>query len=224
MKDGHPFFARGSSVRWEFGSRVDCGSYSMTTVCSGGSIAGRLGAAALSLLIFAAGSAAARAETPAAYMQRVANQLIAAQRSGSEADYATVLRSHADVPSIAITALGSYAQSLDKSDRPAYYAGMINFISRYAAQEGPKYPVAKAIMVGQTKETGSGTYVDSRITLKSGETYDVRWRIVRRGNAYKVREAEIIGFEMTTFLNTLFQNYISENGGNPRTLVIALNR
>jgi phospholipid transport system substrate-binding protein len=29
---------------------------------------------------------------------------------------------------------------------------------------------------------------------------------------------------MTTFLNTLFQNYISENGGNPRTLVIALNR
>ena len=65
---------------------------------------------------------------------------------------------------------------------------------------------------------------DSRITLVSGETYDIRWRIVRRGNAYKVREAEVIGFEMTTFLNTLFQNYISENGGNPRTLVIALNR
>lgn len=196
----------------------------MTTVCSGGCIAGRLGAAALSLLILVAGSAAALAETPAAYMQRVANQLIAAQRSGSESDYATVLRSHADVPSIAITALGSYAQNLDKSDRPAYYAGMINFISRYATKEGPKYPVAKAIMVGQTQETANGTYVDSRITLRSGETYDVRWRIVRRGNAYKVRDAEIIGFEMTTFLNTLFQNYISENGGNPRTLVIALNR
>ncbi len=104
----------------------------MTTVCSGGSLAGRfsvLGAAVLSFLILITGSAAAPAETPAAYMQRVANQLIAAQRSGSESDYATVLRSHADVPSIAITALGSYAQSLDKSDRPAYYAGMINFIS-----------------------------------------------------------------------------------------------
>ncbi|MBN8912031.1 MAG: ABC transporter substrate-binding protein [Rhizobiales bacterium] len=196
----------------------------MTTVCSGGCMAGRLGAAALSLLILAASSAAALAETPAAYMQRVANQLIAAQRSGSESDYATVLRSHADVPSIAITALGSYAQNLEKSDRPAYYAGMINFISRYAGKEGPKYPVAKAIMVGQTQETANGTYVDSRVTLKSGETYDVRWRIVRRGSAYKVRDAEIIGFEMTTFLNTLFQNYISENGGNPRTLVIALNR
>jgi phospholipid transport system substrate-binding protein len=181
-------------------------------------------AAVLSLLLLLTGSAAAAAETPAAYMQRVANELVAAQRAGTEGDYATVLRSHADVPAIALTALGSYAQSLSKSDRPAYYAGMINFIARYAGKEGPKYPVAKAIMVGQTKETAGGTYVDSRVTLKTGETYDVRWRVVRRGNAYKVREAEIIGFEMTSFLNTMFQNYISENGGNPRTLVIALNR
>lgn len=180
--------------------------------------------AALSFLVLVTGATAAPAETPAAYMQRVANQLIEAQRAGMEADYATVLRSHADVPTIAITALGSYAQSLDKSDRPAYYAGMINFISRYASKEGPKYPVAKAVMTGQTQETANGIYVDSRITLKSGEVYEVRWRVVRRGSAYKVREAEIIGFEMTTFLNTLFQNYISENGGNPRTLVLALNR
>jgi phospholipid transport system substrate-binding protein len=199
----------------------------MTTVCQRLSQGGRvfaLRAAALSLLLLVAGAATAHAESPAAYMQRVANQLIAAQRSGSEADYATVLRSHADVPTIAINALGSYAQSLAKSDRPAYYAGMINFIARYAAKEGPKYPVARAIMVGQTQETANGIYVDSRITLKSGDTYDVRWRLVRRGGVFKVREAEVIGFEMTTFLNTLFQNYISENGGNPRTLVIALNR
>ncbi len=199
----------------------------MTTVCQRLSQGGRVFAlrgAALSLLLLVAGAATAHAESPAAYMQRVANQLIAAQRSGSEADYATVLRSHADVPTIAINALGSYAQSLAKSDRPAYYAGMINFIARYAAKEGPKYPVARAIMVGQTQETANGIYVDSRITLKSGDTYDVRWRLVRRGGVFKVREAEVIGFEMTTFLNTLFQNYISENGGNPRTLVIALNR
>jgi phospholipid transport system substrate-binding protein len=182
-----------------------------------------LGAVALFCLLFA-GNPAAHAETPAGYMQRVANQLIAAQRSGSENDFATVLRSHADVPSIAISALGSYASNLDKSDRPAYYAGMINFIARYAAKEGPKYPVAKAIMIGQTKETASGIYVDSRITLRSGETYDVRWRLVRRGDVYKVREAEVIGFEMTSFLNNLFQNFIAENGGNPRMLVIALNR
>ncbi len=189
-----------------------------------GAPASWLKAAALTWAFLMTSALTAAAETPAGYMQRVANELLAASRSGSESAFATVIRSHADVPSIGITALGSYAQSLNKSDRPAYYTGMINFIARYAAKESPKYPVARAIMVGQTKETASGVYVDSRITLRSGETYDVRWRIVRRGKVYKVRDAEIIGFEMTSFLNTLFQNYISENGGNPRTLVIALNR
>ena len=29
---------------------------------------------------------------------------------------------------------------------------------------------------------------------------------------------------MTSFLDTLFQNYIGENGGNPKALVIALNK
>lgn len=182
------------------------------------------GALVVAVLTMMLGAAPAQAETPAQFMQRVANDLLAASRTGSEADFATAIRSHADVPTIGIAALGSYASSLPKTDRPAYYNGMIAFISRYAAKESPKYPVAKAIMVGQTKETAGGAHVDSTITLKTGETYDVRWHIVRRGSTYKVREAEVIGFEMTSFLNTLFQNYISENGGNPKTLVIALNR
>lgn len=179
------------------------------------------------LTLAAAGLFAApqvRAEAPAAYMQRVANELVAAQRSGSAQSYASVIRSHADVPTIGLTALGSYASALPKGDRPTYYNGMINFIARYAAKEGPKYPVARAIMVGQSSESGSGASVDSRITLRTGESYDVRWILVRRGAVYKVRDAEVIGFRMTSFLDTLFQNYISENGGNPKSLVLALSK
>ncbi len=179
---------------------------------------------AFAAVIFIASSAMALAETPAQYMQRVANELVAASRTASPTAFATVLRSHADLPAIGLTALGGYASSLPRSDRPAYYNGMVNWIARYAAKEAPKYPVGKAVVLGQSSASAGSTYVDSRITLRDGSTYDVRWRIVKRGNVYKVREAEIIGFEMTSFLNTLFQNYISENGGNPKALVIALNR
>lgn len=178
----------------------------------------------LSLLAVLTVSSAARAEQAAAYMQRVANDLVAASRSGSQATFGTVLRSHADLPGIGLTALGSYANSLPKTDRPAYYNGMVNFIARYASKEAPKYPVAKATIVGQTPDSGGFAYVDSRVTLRSGESYDVRWKLVKRGTTYKVRDAEVIGFEMTSFLNTLFQNYIGENGGNPKALVMALNR
>lgn len=167
---------------------------------------------------------AARAESPAAYMQRVQNELMAAQRSGSSTAFSNVLRKHMDVPSIGLTALGEHARTLPRSDRPAYYNGMIRFISNYAAKEAPKYMVASAVVIGQGEETVGGTTVDSRITLRTGESYDIRWKIVRRGKAYKVRDAQVVGFWMTSFLDTLFQNYISENGNNPRALILALNR
>jgi phospholipid transport system substrate-binding protein len=190
-----------------------------------GQVLGLLCATALAGLALIATDAAAQAgESPAAYMKRVGNELLAAQRSGSAAQFAMVLNSNADVPSIGLAALGAYARSLARTDRPIYYAGMINFIARYAAKEGPKYPVARFIVTAQSNEDSRGTYVDSRITLASGDAYDVRWLVVRRGDTYKVRDAQVIGFWMTSFLDNLFQNYISENGGNPKALVVALNR
>ena len=157
-------------------------------------------------------------------MKRVGNELMAASRSGSSSQFAMVLNSNADIPSIGLSALGGYARSLPRTDRPIYYNGMINFIARYAAKEAPKYPVARFTGTAQSKEEARGTYVDTRITLASGDSYDVRWLVVRRGNTHKVRDAQVIGFWMTSFLDNLFQNYISENGGNPKALVVALNR
>jgi phospholipid transport system substrate-binding protein len=165
-----------------------------------------------------------RKENPAGFMKRVGNELLAASRSGSVGQFAMVLNSNADVPSIGISALGEYARSLPKTDRPIYYNGMINFIARYASKEAPKYPVARFVVTAQSKEDARGTYVDSRITLASGDGYDVRWLIVKRGNTYKVRDAQVIGFWMTSFLDNLFQSFISDNGGNPKALVVALNR
>lgn len=166
----------------------------------------------------------ARAEAPATYMQRVANELAAANRAASPVAYANVIRKHADVPAIGIASLGSYARSLPLEERPSYYAGMVNWISRYAAKESRTYPVATAIVVGQTEEDAKGAYVDSKVTLRTGDTYDVRWWLVRRGGSFKVRDAQVIGMWVSPFLQSMFENYISENGGNPRVLVMALNK
>ena len=178
----------------------------------------------LAAIAFAFMGVAVRAESPAAYMKRVSNELLSAHRSGSTAQFAKVLAANADVPSIGISALGSYARSLPRSDRPVYYSGMVNFIARYAAKESPKYQVDRIIVTAQSRGATYGTYVDTRVKLRNGDSYDVRWLVVRRGKTYKVRNAQIIGFWMTSFLDNLFQNYISENGGNPKSLVVALNR
>ncbi len=101
---------------------------------------------------------------------------------------------------------------------------MINFIARYASKEASKYPVARFVVTAQSKNDARGTYVDSRVTLADGSAYDVRWLVVKRGQTYKVRDAQVIGFWMTSFLDNLFQSFISDNGGNPKALVVALNR
>ena len=180
---------------------------------------------ALALCIVSTASVSfAHAESPARFMQRVANELISATRSGSTAAIAKVLTNYADVYSIGLSALGSYAPRLKRSDRSAYHRGLTLFVARYAAKESPKYPVSKAVMTGTSKGGRNVFYVDSRVYLRGGQTYDVRWVIFKRGSRYKVRDAEVIGLRASSFLDTLFQNYIGENGGNPRALVAALNR
>ncbi len=180
-----------------------------------------------SLAVYAAAAAtvsSAQAEQPARYMQRVVNELVAASRQGSTVAFAKVMRRHADLPTIGLYSLGSYGRSLRRADRKSYFAGMIAFIARYAAKEAPKYPVSKGIVLGQTEETKAGIYVDSVIKMSTGTSYDVRWWLVRRGGSYKVADAQVLGFWARESLKSLFENYITENGGSPRALVVALNR
>jgi phospholipid transport system substrate-binding protein len=66
--------------------------------------------------------------------------------------------------------------------------------------------------------------VDSTVLLADGTSYEVRWLLAKFGTTYKVRDAMVMGFWMTPFLKKLFEDYIAQNGGNPRALTMALNR
>jgi phospholipid transport system substrate-binding protein len=181
-------------------------------------------AAILMLAFAAAGGSPASAETATAFMQRAANDLVAANRSQSPLAFGTALRRYGDLPGIGLTALGQYAGGLPKTDRPLYYSGVVNFISRYASKESGKYAIAKSTILGQTDEDANGAAVETRVWLKSGESYDVRWQLVRSGSSFKIRDAQVLGFWMTPFLSDLFQKYIAENGGSSKALILALNR
>jgi phospholipid transport system substrate-binding protein len=177
----------------------------------------------LPTLTLTAPAAEAR-EKPVQFMQRAANELVRAARSGSARDFADVLSKYADKPSIGLYSLGSYAKSLSRGDRKPYYSGMIGFLARYAASQAPKYRVRSVRMVSQTRETRSGVYVDSVVALTDGTTYDVRWWLIRRGGTYRVGDVSVLGFWGREQLKRLFEGYINDNGGNPKALIVALNR
>ena len=181
--------------------------------------------AALILVWAAATAPPARAADPAVvFMAQVGRDLMAAARSRSPAMMATVVERHGDVTQIGLYSLGEYRTKLAQAERPGYYSGMARFIGRYAATEAPKYPVARVEWSNQSVRGASGLMVDSRIVLADGSGYDVRWLLFKYGNSYKVRDAMVLGFWMTPFLKKLFEDYIAQNGGNPRALTSALNR
>ena len=132
-------------------------------------------------------SSSARAESPATYMQRVSNELIAAQRAGSVSAFSNVLRKHMAVPSIGLTALGPHASTLPKTERPAYYNGMINFIAKYSAKEAPKYPVASAVVTGQ-----GDVVVLKKLNAPSMAEFDAMIATARRqARASGLRKADV---------------------------------
>lgn len=163
-------------------------------------------------------------EAPVQFMQRAAEELLEASRDGSASAFASVLNKHADLPSVGLYSLGAYRSALSSNDRGSFYSGMVGFLARYASSQAPKYSVKSVVMTSQTKETRTGVYVDSVIAMNDGTAYDVRWWLIRRGASYKVGDVSVLGFWGREQLKRLFEGYISENGGNPKALIVALNR
>ena len=200
----------GGSVRQRFSLRI---------------AAGCVAAGLLAMLWIGMAAAPARAADPAViFMAQVGKELMAAARTRSAGAMAGAVERHADLTQIGLYSLGEYRARLPEVERPSYFTGMARFIGRYAAAESPKYQVARVEWANQSVRSGSGVMVDSRIIMADGSGYDVRWALTRYGGSFKVRDAMVLGFWMTPFLKSLFEDYIAKNGGNPRALAAALNR
>ena len=167
----------------------------------------------------------ARAEDSAVrFMRKAADSLLSAQKKGSQDAFESAVKKYGHVPAIGLYALGNYRRGLEHGDRNSYYRGLVRFIGRYAASEAPKYPVAQVKFAPNSIRDGRSVLVDSQVILSDGTTYDVRWMLFQNRNSFKVRDAQVLGFWVSPFLQRLFENYIAENGGRVGNLVMALNR
>jgi phospholipid transport system substrate-binding protein len=195
-----------------------------------GRIAGGVGGGGLWLALIAqslgsAGAPALAADPAVVFMAQVGRELTMAARTRSPGVMANVIQRYGDVQAIGNYSLGAYRARLAEADRESYYSGMVRFISNYAASEAPKYPVARVEWSNQSmRAPNGGIAVDSKVVLADGTEYEVRWLLRHYGATYKVRDAMVLGFWMTPFLKKLFEDYIAQNGGNPRALMTALNR
>ena len=181
-------------------------------------------AAALAAAIVLAqpGPADASSDRAASFIRSVTKQVLAAVRSGSPYTMANVVRRHGDLPYISLYSLGYYRNHLPKSRRTSYYDGVARFMARYFIAQSRVYPVSRIDVYTPSVRGDEGYKVDSRFTLRNGDTYTVRWLVVRKGKGFKIRNASLLGFWLTPFQKRLFEGYISEHGGKVTALLAVL--
>lgn len=177
----------------------------------------------LCLLVLTAAPAAAM-EPAVQFMDRVAKDMIAASRTRSPAALQAVIARYGDMRSIGLYALGDYRPRLESVDQEPYTTGMIRFISRYAANEAPKYPVKSVKFSPEIRRARYGLMVDSTVNMEDGSSYEVAWMLVQQGTTFRVRDAQVMGLWMTPFLKKLFEDYIAQNNGSVKALVAVLQR
>lgn len=158
------------------------------------------------------------------YMRSVAKDLFRAQNEGTIPAYFSAISKHADVPSIALYALGQYQSDLPKSDYELYYRGVTTFMSRYFADQTRKYRVAKAEFDEAPFENNGDTMVRAKITLMSGSVYRVVFRLTQKGSGYKISDVKVLGFSLSYLQRGIFQSYLAKKKGDVSALVAALNR
>lgn len=170
---------------------------------------------------------AAAQDAAVEFVKRMSRDLIAANKTGSAPNFAAAFNQHAHIGAIGSYALGSYQTSLRPTEKDGYLAGMVRFMSRYAATESKKYQVSHIQVLGAGRRTASGIMVESKVFLTDGQSYDVQWLLQPSGTGFKIRDAKVqvlLGdYWMTPFLKDLFEKYIAENG-SVQALVMALNR
>lgn len=158
-----------------------------------------------------------------AYLRTVAADLIAAQNSGSPADFFEAIDRHADVPAIATYSLGRYTSELPPADRPKFYRGVAAFMARYFADQSQSYRIAKAEFGPATNQARGEVLVRSTVTLTSGSAYNVTWRLVPARTGFKIRDVTVLGFSLIQLQRSLFHAYMAKRGGL-KALVAALTR
>jgi phospholipid transport system substrate-binding protein len=177
-----------------------------------------------SLLQALPGPAVSAEQAPIAYIKKVTADMFAAHKQGTVSAFLPPIQRHADIEAIAIYSLGQYESRLSPAQRQRYYQGVANFMARYFAEQTRHYRIAKWNIGEASQDRNGDTLISTRVTLLTGNSYSVVWRLAKRGKGYKVTDVKVAGFSLTYFQRGLFVSYIREKKGDVNQLVAVLNR
>ncbi len=169
-------------------------------------------------------TAATRDHPSKIFMRKAAADLFAAHKQGTISAFQAAIERNADIGTIGDYSLGQYLARLPPSQRARYYAGVGLFMARYFADQTRTYRIAKWDIGEATKDRNGEFLITTRVTLLSGPSYNVVWRVSPRGKSYRITDVKVAGFSLVYLQRGLFVSFVQKRKGDVNQLVAVLNR
>jgi len=168
---------------------------------------------------------AAALSAPEGYVQTVAGKIVSAiNAGGSPAAFNGLVSRYADVRTIARFSLGKYRKGLAANQAKEYYSLTKGHIAKLLRANTKSFKNAKLQIVSSRNKGKSTVIVKSKVVYSNGVSVPVNWRIIKRGNSYKIFDVTVKGISMVISLRTSFTSHISRNNGKVAALIAHLRR
>jgi phospholipid transport system substrate-binding protein len=172
----------------------------------------------LALPLALAPSLAIAATSAESYVSKVGNGVIAAARANSVGQFRSLLKANADIAAIAIYSLGPYRKSLTNDVRSEYYGLVENYIAKVFQQNAKKL-AGEGLEVQGTKDAGDSVLVKSVLNMGGGGVMPVTWRLVKRGEGYRIFDVNVDGIWLASTQKTNFVSVLKKNNGQISALL-----
>lgn len=156
----------------------------------------------------------ARAQTAGAFVRAIGDEALAAARAHSPDRFRRLLRDNADLPSIAMFVLGRYRANMPNERRGDYFLLFEKYLTGVFLANGSKF-VGCCLDIRRVKSQGRNALVWSTIAPDTGrQPISVIWRLVRRGDGYKIFDVNIEGIWLAVQQRTNVVALLERNNGN----------
>lgn len=136
----------------------------------------------------------------------------------------TALIEQIDTGAIAHFVLGRHSKSLSEADRLRFRTAFQQYLTDTIREESGRFAQAQVDILGSLDRNPRDSVVQSRVSDKSGNTTMVRWRLTKRGDAWRIVDLQIEGLWLAIELRAQISAILGNPGADIDEAILGLHR
>ncbi len=153
------------------------------------------------------------------FVRKIANQAIAAARTGTASSFQGLVRRHSAVSSVASFALGKYRRKFPPSKKREYVSLVTRFIAKLFARNSKSFAGQSYVVKSSSVRNSKDIIVKGVLLFSGGRAAPLEWRVLRSGGSYRVFDVRVKGVWLALQMRQEFVSVLRESGGDFNALL-----